>query len=83
MTKLGELKVDFSNVSRSGKMQAEINSRLSNDEPWNQKVRIGQIVHAESGVVEFVAKTGNKIVGQNTFEYEGQDSQKVKMEEEY
>lgn len=49
------------------------------DKPWDQKVKIGQIVHADRGVVEFVATTGKRTVGHECFQYEAQD----RSEEDY
>lgn len=75
--------MDFSKAQGSSKIQTRMESHLSNDEPWEEKVRIGQIVHAERGVVEFVATTGKNLnVGKNLFVYTGRDDQTGKIEEE-
>lgn len=80
--KLGDLQMDFSKVAKNREKRAQRDSRGNNKKSWHQTVRIGQRVHTDKGVVEFVAKLRNSTkVGENCFEYAPQ-GHSPRMEEE-
>ena len=69
--KLGELNMDFSGLRSNKGKKSRKNPDITNDTPREQKVRIGQMVQTDQGLVEFVAMLGknNRTVGTNNFDY--------------
>ncbi|KAK2758810.1 hypothetical protein FQN54_003502 [Arachnomyces sp. PD_36] len=79
LRKIGELPLDFSRLSQ----KAAKTSCIGGDEYSQQKVRIGQSLHTDTGVVEYIAMQGRKKLGCIHLEYEPRDADSlVKIKEE-